>query len=145
MFKRLLIATDGSEIATKAVRRGLELAKSLNAQVVIFTATEPWLGLMNVDMNVINFSIEEYEKVTKEVAARILGKVRDEALSLGVDCETVHVNDYPADAIIETAETTACDLIVMGSHGRRGIARLLLGSQAAKVVTLSSVPVLVCR
>ena len=93
MFKRLLIATDGSEIATKAVRRGLELAKSLNAQVVILTATEPWLGLMNVDMNVINFSIEEYEKVTKEVAARILGKVRDEALSLGVDCETVHVND----------------------------------------------------
>jgi nucleotide-binding universal stress UspA family protein len=102
MFKRLLIATDGSEIATKAVRVGLEPAKSLNAQVVILTATEPWLGLMNVDMNVINFSIEEYEKVTKEGAARILGKVRDEALSLGVDCETVHVNDYPADAIIDT-------------------------------------------
>jgi len=71
MFKRLLIATDGSEIATKAVRRGLELAKSLNAQVVIFTATEPWLGLMNVDMNVINFSIEEYEKVVSRSWWRI--------------------------------------------------------------------------
>ena len=145
MFKRLLIATDGSEIATKAVSAGLELAKGLNAQVVILTVTEPWLGLMNGDTNPVYFPVEEYERAAKAEADRHLGKVRDEALSLGVDCETVHVIGYPADAIIETAETTACDLIVMGSHGRRGIARLLLGSQAAKVVTLSSVPVLIWR
>jgi len=145
MFTRLLIATDGSEIATKAVKDGLELAKSLNAQVAILTVTEPWLGLVNTDMSAINFSIEGYEKATKEEAARLLSKVRKEAVNLGLDCATVHVNGYPADAIIETAETAACDLIVMGSHGRRGIARLLLGSQAAKVVTLSSVPVLICR
>jgi nucleotide-binding universal stress UspA family protein len=145
MFKRLLIATDGSEIATKAVRAGLELAKSLNAQVAILTVTEPWLGLVNTDMSVINFSMETYEKVTKEEAARLLGKLRDEAVSQGIDCGTLHVNGYPAEAIIQTAESATCDLIVMGSHGRRGIARLLLGSQAAKVVTLSSVPVLICR
>jgi nucleotide-binding universal stress UspA family protein len=145
MFKRLLIATDGSEIATKAARAGLELANSLNAQVVILTVTEPWLGLMNGDTNPMYFPVEEYERAAKAEADRLFGKVRDEALSLGVDCETVHVSGYPADAIIETAVTTACDLIVMGSHGRRGIARLLLGSQAAKVVTLSSVPVLICR
>jgi nucleotide-binding universal stress UspA family protein len=141
MFKRLLIATDGSEIATNAVKAGLQLANSLNAQVVILAVTEPWLGLMNGDTNPVYFPIEE----AKAEADRHLGKVRDEALSLGVDWETVHVNGHPADAIIETAEIRACDLIVMGSHGRRGIARLLLGSQAAKVVTLSSVPVLVCR
>ena len=145
MFKRLLIATDGSESATKAVRAGLELAQRLNAQVAILTVTEPWLGLVNTDMNAINFSFEGYEKATKEEAARLLSKIRDEATSLGVDCGTLHVNGYPAGAIIETAETAACDLIVMGSHGRRGIARLLLGSQATKVVTLSSVPVLICR
>ena len=145
MFKRLLIATDGSEVATKAVRAGLELAKSLNAQVAILTVSEPWLGLVNTDMKVINFSVEGYEKATKEEASRLLSKVRDEATSLGLECGTLHVNGYPADAIIDTAETAACDLIVMGSHGRRGIARLLLGSQAAKVLTLSSVPVLICR
>jgi len=145
MFKRLLIATDGSEVATKAVRAGLELAKSLNAQVAILTVSEPWLGLVNTDMKVINFSVEGYEKATKEEASRLLSKVRDEATSLGLECGTLHVNGYPADAIIDTAETAACDLIVMGSHGRRGIARLVLGSQAAKVVTLSSVPVLICR
>jgi nucleotide-binding universal stress UspA family protein len=87
----------------------------------------------------------EYEKATKESAARILGEVRGEALTIGVECETMHVINFPAAAIIETAKANACDLIVMGSHGRRGIARLLLGSQATKVVTLSSVPVLVCR
>ena len=145
MFKLLLIATDGSELAAKAVRGGLELAKSLGARVVILTATEPWLGLINADLNVVNFSIEGYEKAANEEAAGILGKVREEALTLGVECETLHVHGFPAEAIIETANAKACDLIVMGSHGRRGIARLLLGSQATKVVTLSSVPVLVCR
>ena len=144
MFKRLLIATDGSEFAAKAVRDGLQLAKSLGARVVVVTVTEPWLGLINADMNAISFPIEEYERATKEEAARILGKVRDEALALAVECESLHVNGFPAEAIIETAKAKTCDLIVMGSHGRRGIARLLLGSQASKVVTLSSVPVLVC-
>src|SRR5690242_959179 len=144
MFKNLLIATDGSDFAAKAVRSGLELAKSLDARVVILTATEPFLGLARADLNTIDLAIEVYEKATKEKAARILDKVRDEAVALGVGCETLHVNGFPAEAIIETAKVKACDLIIMGSHGRRGIARLLLGSQATKVVTLSSMPVLVC-
>jgi nucleotide-binding universal stress UspA family protein len=140
-----LIATDGSDFAAKAVRSGLELAKSLDARVVILTATEPFLGLARADLNTIDLAIEVYEKATKEKAARILDEVRGEAVALGVGCERLHVNGFPAEAIIETAKVKACDLIVMGSHGRRGIARLLLGSQATKVVTLSSMPVLVCR
>ena len=64
---------------------------------------------------------------------------------MGVECETLHVTNFVAEAIIQTAKAKACDLIVMGSHGRRGIARLLLGSQATKVVTLSPVPVLIYR
>ena len=64
---------------------------------------------------------------------------------MAVECETVHVNDFPAEAILATAKAKNCDLVVMASHGRRGIARLLLGSQAAQVVTSSTIPVLVCR
>jgi nucleotide-binding universal stress UspA family protein len=144
MFKHILIATDGSEVASKAVSAGLKLAKKLAARVVVMTASEPWPAMMSAETIAANFP-EEYEKATKEQAAKILGEVREEALTIGVDCKILHVTNFPAEAIIETAKANACDLIVMGSHGRRGIARLLLGSQATKVVTLSSVPVLVCR
>jgi nucleotide-binding universal stress UspA family protein len=145
MFKHLLIATDGSELATKALSSGLKLAKSLGARVLAVTVTEPWSSMVSGEAVTFDFPIKEYEKAAAENAAQILGKVREEALTLGVECETLHVNGFPADAIIETATAKACDLIVMASHGRRGIARLLLGSQATRVVTLSSVPVLICR
>jgi len=144
MFNHILIATDGSEVATKAVRVGLKLAKKLAARVIVMTASEPLPVTVSAETIAANFPAE-YEKATKESAAKVLGEVRGEALTIGVECETLHVTNFPAAAIIETAKANACDLIVMGSHGRRGIARLLLGSQAAKVVTLSSVPVLVCR
>jgi nucleotide-binding universal stress UspA family protein len=144
MFNHILIATDGSEVATKAVGVGLKLAKKLAARVVVMTASEPLPATVSAETIAANFPAE-YEKATKESAAKILGEVRGEALTIGVECETLHVTNFPAEAIIETAKANACDLIVMGSLGRRGIARLLLGSQATKVVTLSSVPVLVCR
>jgi len=144
MFKHILIATDGSEVATKAVSAGLKLAKKLAARVVVMTASEPLRATVSAETIAANFPAA-YEKATKEEAAKVLAEVRREALTLGVECETLHVINSPAEAIIETAKDNACDLIVMGSHGRRGIARLLLGSQATKVVTLSSVPVLVCR
>ena len=143
MFKHILIATDGSEIATKAVSGGLKLAKELAARVVVLTASEPLPATVSAETIAANFA--EYEKATKEAAATVLSEVRGEARTIGVECETLHVTNFPAEAIIETAKAKACDLIVMGSHGRRGIARLLLGSQATKVVTLSSVPVLVYR
>ena len=145
MFEHILIATDGSEVAAKAVSAGLELAKNLAARVVVMTASEPWYALVNAETIAIHFPADEYERATKEEAARILGEVRAQALTLGIECQTLHVTNFPAEAIIETAKANACDLIVMGSYGRGGIARLLLGSQATKVVTLSSVPVLVCR
>ena len=145
MFEHILIATDGSEIAAKAVSGGLKLAKDLAARVVAMTASEPWSAFVNAETIAINFPADAYEKATKEEAAKILGEVRAEARTIGVECETLHITNFPAEAIIETAKANACDLIVMGSHGRRGIARLVLGSQATKVVTLSAVPVLVCR
>jgi nucleotide-binding universal stress UspA family protein len=145
MYKRFLIATDGSQLAAKAVTSGLALAKELGAQVVVVTATEPWATMTNGEGFAFNFPVEEYEKAAAERAEQILAKVRGNAQKMSVACETVHVNDFPAEGILDTAKAKQCDLIVMASHGRRGVARLLLGSQAAQVVALSTIPVLVCR
>src|SRR5215813_3944686 len=144
MFKHILIATDGSEVATRAVSAGLKLAKKLAARVVVMTASEPLPAMVIAETIAANFP-EAYEKASKESAEKILREVRAEALRISIECETLHVTNVPAEAIIETAKAKACDLIVMGSHGRRGIARLWLGSQATKVVTLSPVPVLIYR
>jgi len=144
MYKHILIATDGSDLAGKAVATGLALAKQLGAKVTAVTATEPWTAMM-VGEPAMAFPIAEYEEVTAQSAARILGSVSDSAKKAGVPCETVHVMNFPADAIIDTAKAKGCDLIVMASHGRRGIARALLGSQAVNVLTHSTLPVLICR
>ncbi len=144
MYKHILIATDGSELAGKAVIAGLALAKTLNAKVTAINATEPWTAMV-VGEAALAFPVEEYEKGAAESAAKILSEVSAAAQKQSVPCETVHVNDFPAEAIIETAKARGCDLIVMSSHGRRGLARVFLGSQAIRVLTMSTVPVLVCR
>jgi nucleotide-binding universal stress UspA family protein len=92
------------------------------------------------------FPAGDYERGAAEHAAKILGRVADMAKKADVSCATVHIKEqFPAEGIIAAAKNTDCDLIVMASHGRRGLARLLLGSEATKVLTLSSVPVLICR
>jgi nucleotide-binding universal stress UspA family protein len=144
MYKHILIATDGSELAGRAVTAGLALAKVLQARVKAVTATEPWSAMVMGEPALV-FPIEEYEKAAAENAGRILSGVSSSAEDVGVECETVHVNDFPAEGIVETARTKGCDLIVMALHGRRGLSKLLLGSQATRVLTLSPVPVLVCR
>ena len=142
MYKHILIATDGSELAGKAVATGLELAKRLGARVTVLTAIEPWLTIANSDTAA---AFMEYQKAAESDAVRILGQVSAAAQEQGVQCATMTVTETAAEAIIETAKNKGCDLIVMSSHGRRGLARLLLGSQATRVLTLSSVPVLICR
>ncbi|MCC7250759.1 universal stress protein [Hyphomicrobium sp.] len=145
MFKHILIATDGSELAGKAVTQGLDIAKGLGAKVTIVNVTEPWVAVAPGEV-AMAFPIKEYDESVAANAAQILSVVADEAKAAGVDCATQHVKDqFPADGIIEAAERHGCDLIVMASHGRRGLMRFLLGSQAIKVLTNSTVPVLVCR
>jgi nucleotide-binding universal stress UspA family protein len=144
LYKHILIATDGSELAGKAVIAGTTLAKALGAKVTAVHATEPWTAMVTGEA-ALAFPIEEYEKSSAENAAKILSEVTEAAKKQGIACDTVHVNDFPAEAIIETAKSKGCDLIVMSSHGRRGLARVLLGSQATRVLTLSTVPVLICR
>jgi nucleotide-binding universal stress UspA family protein len=144
MYKHILIATDGSELAGKAVAAGLGLAKSLNAKVTAINATEPWAAMVTGEA-ALAFPVEDYEKSAAENAAKILSEVSAAARKQNIPCETVHVMDFPAEAIIATVKSKSCDLIVMASHGRRGLARMILGSQAMRVLTLSTVPVLVCR
>ena len=145
MYKHILIATDGSELAGKAVAAGFELARQCGAQVTVVTVTEPWTAMVGGDA-VFAFPIDEYAKAANEGAARILDAASELARKAEITCATVHVKDqYPPEAILDTANKIACDLIVMASHGRRGLGRLLLGSVAAKVLTHSTLPVLICR
>jgi nucleotide-binding universal stress UspA family protein len=144
MYEHILIATDGSELAGKAVDTGLGLAKALGAKVTVVTATEPWTSMVTGEPAIV-FPVEEYERAAAERAGRILAGVAAAAQRQGVACTGAHVKDFPAEGIIATAEKNGCDLIVMASHGPRGLSRALLGSQATRVLTHTTIPMLVCR
>jgi nucleotide-binding universal stress UspA family protein len=145
MYKHLLIASDGSDLAQKAVEHGLTLAKALNAQATVVTVTEPWDALMSGN-NISVLPRAAYDENVAMTASKSLGGASDMAAGLGVSCGTLHVRDrFPAEGIIGTATEKGCDLIVMASHGRRGLKRILLGSVANEVVTHSTMPVLICR
>lgn len=144
MYKHILIATDGSELAEKAVKTGLTLAKVLGAQATAVTVSKPWTSVVTGEASA-GFPFDAYEKAAGDAAAKILASVSNVARQLNVTCATLHLKDFPADGILQVANDRGCDLIVMASHGRRGFSRLLLGSQAMRVLTGSTVPVLVCR
>lgn len=145
MYRNVLIATDGSELAERAVSRALELAKALGAKVTVVTVTDIFpTGQHSLYSRPAD--IEWYEARVAEAAKEILDRVSEAARELGIICTTQHVADeFPAQGILKACKEHDCDLIVMSTHGRRGLDRLLLGSQTAKVVTSSSVPVLICR
>ena len=145
MYKHILVATDGSDLAGRAVEQGLTLAKALGSKVTAVTVTEPWTAAVSGEWAVA-FPVEEYEKAAAANAKTILDTVSAMAAHLGVACETVHVKDqFAAEGIVEEAKSRNCDLIVMGSHGRRGFAKFVLGSQATRVLTHSTTPMLICR
>jgi nucleotide-binding universal stress UspA family protein len=148
MYQHILIATDGSELAGKAVDHGMALAKRLNIPVTAVTVTEPWsvleLGRQARQGN--QNPIAQFEDMATAAATSILDKVKQVASSHGVPCDVVHVHDkHPAEGIIAAAKDNGCDLIIMASHGRRGLDRVLLGSQANEVLTHSKVPALIVR
>ena len=147
MYKNILIATDGSDLADKALLDGLSLAKELNSNVVIVTVTKLWSAFeMASQSDKDPQAVEHYEENAALWAKNILSIAADEANELKVACECVHVKDqHPAEGIIETAKAKGSDLIVMASHGRRGIKKVMLGSVANEVVSHSSVPVLIYR
>ena len=145
MYRNILIATDGSELAERAVTVGLELAKPLEAKVTVVTVTDIFPTAQHA-LFPRPADIDWYEARAAKSAAEILDRVGESAREMGIACTTQHVADeYPAQGILKACQEHGCDLIVMATHGRRGLDKLLLGSQSAKVVTLSSVPVLICR
>ena len=148
MYRKILIATDGSELGDSAVEHGLQLAKALKANVMVVTVTEAWSPLDVADEAELgNFNaVKLYEDAAERVAVAILKRANDRAQAIEVSAETRHVADCrPAEGILDTAKLEDCNLIVMASHGRRGLQKVLMGSQTSEVVTLSDRPVLVVR
>ena len=141
MYANILLSTDGSDVAKTGVKHGIALAKALNAKVTVITVTEsPMLYLPTKEDHV------GWEAARKEFADKVLDEARAMAEQSGISAELLHVPDeHPATAIIEKAKSRGCDLIVMGSHGRRGLRKLVLGSQTSEVLADGSVPVLVVR
>ncbi len=145
MYKNILIAIDGSELSELAQAHGLALAKAFGSSTVIVHVTPPWSSLVVGDA-VVMYPPADYEESMAKSANRVLAKAAEAFKAAGIPCETVHNTDPQAHkAIVETAKAKGCDLIVMGSHGRHGLAGLMLGSVAAKTVTHAHVPVLICR
>lgn len=148
MYTRLLVSTDGSELAGRGVTHAIALAAKLGAKLLVLTASEPWNNALLDPSGLVAFEDyqRDYAKAADTQAQTLLAAATGAAAAQGVEAEGVHVpGRLPADAILETAQARGCDLIVMASHGRRGLGRVLLGSQTQAVLAHGTVPVLVVR
>ena len=146
MIKCILIPTDGSELSQKAVRYGVDLAKVHGARVIGIHAVPDYHLMIAYEGSFDPVTEERIEQEARARAEAYLGFVKETAAGAGVPCETIcETSDHPHDAILKAAAAKGCDLILMTSHGRRGIAAVLLGSETRKVLTYAKVPVLVVR
>lgn len=147
MYKHILIPTDGSELAERAVAAGIAFAKSVNARLTVFTAVEEYRVPGQSEIMARHAqSIDQHAAEAEGKAEAILRPARERAAAAGVACETCHaLSDHPYEAIIQAADSRGCDLIFMASHGRRGLRALVYGSQAQGVLTHSKIPTLVYR
>ena len=148
MYRQILIPTDGSELANKAVTHGIGLAKAVGAKVTVITVEQPF-NVFDVPASRTNRMPEafaQHAKQIKEHASKVLSEAAEAAKQAGVPCDVVQVEqDQPHEAIIKTAKEKNCDAIVMASHGRSGISAVLLGSVTNKVLTHTNIPVVVCH
>jgi len=145
MYTHILIPTDGSELAGKAVRHGIALAQRIDAKITALTVVPPF-HTFTIDTQMIEDTPAQYRTRMQRHVKKTLGAVAEAARASGVAFEIVHEeHEHPYRAIIDTADAKGCDLIVMASHGRRGISALVLGSETIKVLTHCRIPVLVHR
>lgn len=147
MYKNILVPTDGSPLSNRAAKQAIRFAKEQNAKVVGLYVAPAWEPNVYADFVPSDFvTPKQYAANAKRAADRNLRFIKDEAAAAGVPCVCLHAqSDFPYTEIIKTAQRQRCDLIFMASHGRRGVSRLLLGSETSKVLAHSKVPVLVCR
>jgi nucleotide-binding universal stress UspA family protein len=147
MFRHILVPTDGSQLSTDTVRRALGFARETGAKVTFFFAKPDYPVTFYGEGALIDPTTpEKFAEMAQQQASEILAKCEQAATEAGVPCNCVSAtSEVPYEAIIEAAQGAGCDLIFMASHGRRGISGLLLGSETQKVLTHSTIPVLVYR
>jgi nucleotide-binding universal stress UspA family protein len=145
MYKNILIPTDGSKLSGKALQDGIAMAKEMRAKVTVLTTWAPFRTL-TFDTTMLEDTMPQYKEQIVEKTGKTLAAAANAAKAAGVACDTVQLeHEHPYQAIIDTTKSKGCDLIVMASHGRRGVSALVLGSETVKVLTHSKVPVLVHR
>ena len=148
MFKNILVSTDGSKLSGKAIRTAVRLAAATGAKLTGAYVVPPYVAPMygEAAIYVPAVSPRRYKEMTQKEARKALAAVEIEARTAGVEYRAASLTaNNPWEGIIRTARSKGCDLIVMASHGRRGLAGLVLGSETTKVLTHSKIPVLVCR
>ncbi|ACK54043.1 MULTISPECIES: universal stress protein [Thauera] len=147
MFKHILVPTDGSALSDSTVARAVSFAKETGARITFFYSQPDFpMPIYGEGALIDPTTPEQFAKSAASEAEAILSKARGAAEAAGVACDSdTAVNEVPYEAIIDAADRHGCDLIFMASHGRRGIAGLLLGSETQKVLTHSKTPVLVYR
>lgn len=144
MFQRILVPTDGSDITQKAVETAIALAKAVNARLYTISVKEPFPYSAISEMQPT--PPQEFYDAQERIATRRVQAVSQACEAVGLSCEAHTVEAlHPWEAIIEHATRINCDLLVMASHGRRGVTALLLGSETQRVLTHTKVPVLVVR
>jgi nucleotide-binding universal stress UspA family protein len=147
MFTQILVPTDGSKLSQKAIRSAVQLAQASGATVTgayVIPPYEPSRGESAI--YVAGLTAERYKQATQREARKALAALKVEAKLASVPCETMTVTaSSPWEGIVASAKQRKSDLIVMASHGRRGLSGLVLGSETNKVLTHSKIPVLVCR
>lgn len=146
MFKHILMPTDGSEHSERAIERGIELAKLCGAKVTGIHVVPDYRLLIAYEGAMDAVTQEKVEEEGRARAAGFLEFVQKTADAAGVPCDTVvATNDHPYDAIVDTANERGCDLIVMTSRCRKGLAALIMGSESSRVLHRASIPVLTFR
>lgn len=147
MFKHILLPHDGSAISSKAVKCGIDFAGKIRARVTAIHVVPQFMVAADVSLVRLSPGLRKrLEDQARARAQKILGAIVSQAKRRGVRCSTMSVvSDFPYQQIIASARKKKCDLIMMASHGRRGLSSLLLGSETAKVLMHSKVPVLVVR
>jgi nucleotide-binding universal stress UspA family protein len=144
MFQRIMVPTDGSDITQKAIDMAIALAKSVGAEIHTICVKEPFPYGAISEMQPT--PPQEFFDAQERIATRHVAAVAASCSAAGVPCQAVTIEGlHPWEAIIDHAKRMECDLLVMGSHGRRGVSALLLGSETQKVLTHTKIPVLVVR
>ncbi len=148
MYKHILVPTDGSPLSAKAVKQAVAFAKSVGAKITAIHVSQEYRAMMDEGFAVPAFASfkKRFEDESAKRSNALLDAVKSSARAAGVECDGVAVvNDLPYESIIKQAKKAKCDLIMMASHGRKGLQSILLGSETAKVLTHSTIPVLVVR